>query len=68
MIYEVKKGAFGNEVVGPYGHTYYFKDGYLFACPTFVDGTPDYEGELEVATFDVPLNQKELREIIDVLI
>ena len=49
------------------GYTYYFKDGELWACPTFVDESLDIGNELPIEDFVEPLNQFEIADITFIL-
>lgn len=45
------------------GHTYYLKNGELYACPTLKDSTPEWESELPVKEFTEPLDKREIKRI-----
>lgn len=58
------------------GHTYWIKpaanaggdaDFELWACPTFVDGTPEFTNAIAANDFDEPLASEERQHIIDAL-
>ncbi len=53
---------------GVHGHTYYFRDNKLYACPTLADGGYQKDAEIAVDDFDEPLTDDERDEVIKELI
>lgn len=45
------------------GHSYFYSRNILMACPTSLDGTPDYDAFLVVDEFAEPLQEEELKTI-----
>lgn len=48
---------------GPYGHTYYYKNGELFGAPSLMEGGYEEDAEIAVEDFAEPLTEEEMSEV-----